>query len=207
MMKTNVMIWMGVALATVTMAQEPKVEPEVVLKARVDRADALYEVGETVTFRIEGKLGGKAAEGVVVECVISKDGVEARAVEQVTLKAGKAEVTGSLKEPGFLQMRARSGKASVLAAAGFEPLKLKPSLPVPEDFDSFWKGQKALLAAVTVGFVDATCPPTSVYAAFNALTVPKKMHVDVLAGHTNTPGAVTFMQAAALEHVRVMRGL
>ena len=31
MMKTNVMIWMGVALATVTMAQEPKVEPEVVL--------------------------------------------------------------------------------------------------------------------------------------------------------------------------------
>jgi cephalosporin-C deacetylase-like acetyl esterase len=62
-------------------------------------------------------------------------------------------------------------------------------------------------AAVTVGFVDATCPPTSVYAAFNALTVPKKMHVDVLAGHTNTPGAVAFMQAAALEHARVMRGL
>jgi cephalosporin-C deacetylase-like acetyl esterase len=370
---------------------------------------------------------------VVVECVISKDGVEAREVEQVTLKAGKAEVTGCLKEPGFLQMRARSGKASVLAAAGVEPLKLKPSLPVPEDFDSFWKGQKALLAAVpmkakktrvetkaagveledvqvdcvgevpvsgylakpvgakakslpailtvhgagvvsgsagvvswavreggllaldinahglpngrpaafykalaagalkdyrvkgredreqvyfkgmflrlvraidfltaqpewdgktlivygssqggfqalaaagldervtficagvpagcdhsgmkagriagwpklvavddrgqpveaslqaaryydavnfatrarcrgavvTVGFVDATCPPTSVYAAFNALTVPKKMHGDVLAGHTNTPGAVAFMQAAALEHVRVMRG-
>jgi cephalosporin-C deacetylase-like acetyl esterase len=338
-----------------------------------------------------------------------------------------------LKEPGFLQMRARSGKASVLAAAGVEPLKLKPSLPVPEDFDSFWKGQKALLAAVpmkakktrvetkavgveledvqvdcvgevpvsgylakpagakakslpailtvhgagvvsgsagvvswavreggllamdinahglpngrpaafykalaagalkdyrvkgredreqvyfkgmflrlvraidfltaepewdgktlivygssqggfqalaaagldervtficagvpagcdhsgmkagriagwpklvavddrgqpveaslqaaryydavnfasrarcrgaavTVGFVDATCPPTSVYAAFNALTVPKKMHGDVLAGHTNTPRAVAFMQGAALEHVRAMRG-
>jgi cephalosporin-C deacetylase len=434
MMKTNVMIWMGVVLATVTMAQEPKVEPQVVLKAKVDRADALYEVGETVTFRIEGTPGGKPADGVVVECVISKDGVEAGAVEQVTLKAGKAEVTGRLKEPGFLQMRARSGKASVLAAAGIEPLKLKPSLPVPEDFDAFWKGQKALLAAVpmkaketrvetkavgveledvqvdcvgavpvsgylakpvgakakslpailtvhgagvvsgsagvvswavreggmlaldinahglpnglsavfykalaagelkdyrvkgredreqvyfkgmflrlvraidfltaqpewdgktlivygssqggfqalaaagldervtficagvpagcdhsgmkagriagwpklvavddrgqpvegslqaaryydavnfatrarcrgaavTVGFVDATCPPTSVYAAFNALTVPKKMHVDVLAGHTNTPGAVAFMQAAALEHVRVMRGL
>ena len=146
-MKT-MMIWMGVVLAAGTMAQEPKVEPEVVLKAMVDRADALYEVGETVTFRIEGTLGGKAAEGVVVECVISKDGVEAGEVEQVTLKAGKAEVTGSLKEPGFLQMRARSGKASVLAAAGVEPLKLKPSLPVPEDFDSFWKGQKAMLAAV-----------------------------------------------------------
>jgi cephalosporin-C deacetylase-like acetyl esterase len=92
MMKTKVMIWMGVVLATVTMAQEPKVEPQVVLKAKV-------------------------------------------------------------------------------------------------------------------GFVDATCPPTSVYAAYNALTVPKKMHGDVLAGHTNTPGAVAFMQGAALEHVRVMRGL
>jgi cephalosporin-C deacetylase-like acetyl esterase len=60
-------------------------------------------------------------------------------------------------------------------------------------------------AAVTVGFIDTTCPPTSVYAAFNALTIPKKIHIDTLAGHKNTPEASKFMQDAALAHVREMK--
>ena len=60
-------------------------------------------------------------------------------------------------------------------------------------------------AAVTVGFIDTTCPPTSVYAAYNALTVPKTIHFDTLAGHTNTPAAQKFMQQAAFKHVRDMK--
>jgi cephalosporin-C deacetylase-like acetyl esterase len=60
-------------------------------------------------------------------------------------------------------------------------------------------------AAITVGFIDTTCPPTSVYAAFNALTIPKKIHIDTLAGHKNTPEATKFMQEAALAHVREMK--
>jgi len=67
MMKTHVMIWMGSALAAVATAQEPKAATEMMLKAVVDRAEALYAVGETVTFRIEGELGGKPADGVVVD--------------------------------------------------------------------------------------------------------------------------------------------
>jgi cephalosporin-C deacetylase-like acetyl esterase len=57
---------------------------------------------------------------------------------------------------------------------------------------------------VTVGFIDTTCPPTSVYAAYNALRVPKKLHFDVLAGHTNTKEASAFLQNAAMAHVREM---
>lgn len=60
-------------------------------------------------------------------------------------------------------------------------------------------------AVVTVGFIDTTCPPTSVYAAYNALTIPKRIHGDVLAGHTNTPDASKFMLEAALAHAREMR--
>jgi cephalosporin-C deacetylase-like acetyl esterase len=60
-------------------------------------------------------------------------------------------------------------------------------------------------AAVTVGFIDTTCPPSSVYAAYNALTVPKTIHFDTLAGHTNTPAAQKFMQQAAFKHVRDMK--
>ena len=57
-------------------------------------------------------------------------------------------------------------------------------------------------AAFTVGYIDTTCPPTSVFAAYNALTIPKTMHADTLAGHTNTPQAVKFMVDAALKHAR-----
>ena len=60
-------------------------------------------------------------------------------------------------------------------------------------------------AAVTVGFIDTTCPPTSVYAAYNALTIPKSIHADTLSGHTSTPAASKFMQEAALQHVREMK--
>ncbi|WP_437205137.1 acetylxylan esterase [Planctomicrobium sp. SH664] len=57
-------------------------------------------------------------------------------------------------------------------------------------------------AAVTVGYIDRTCPPTSVYAAYNALKIPKQIHFDVDAGHTNTPAAMKFMEAAARAHVQ-----
>jgi len=60
-------------------------------------------------------------------------------------------------------------------------------------------------AAVTVGFIDVICAPTSVYAAFNALAGPKKLHADVLAGHVTTPEATRFMQEAAHAHIRAMK--
>jgi hypothetical protein len=44
-----------------------------------------------------------------------------------------------------------------------------------------------------------------VYAAYNALSVPKTIYFDTLAGHTNTPAASKFMQQAALRHVREMK--
>lgn len=57
-------------------------------------------------------------------------------------------------------------------------------------------------AAMTVGYIDGTCPPTTVYAAYNALTIPKTMHPDPLVGHANSPQATAFMQEAALKHLR-----
>ncbi|MFC5454025.1 acetylxylan esterase [Prosthecobacter fluviatilis] len=413
-------------------AQTPA--PGLTLKASTDHPDALYKVGETATFTIEALQDGKPlAEGKVV-CVLSKDGVQPQPPQTLALKDGKATLIGKLDEPGFLLMRVTSDKASAMAAAGYDPLLLKPSMPVPGDFDAFWAAQKAALAqvplkptltsvtagvpkgveafdvqiecaggkpvsgyfgrpvgakpkslpailhvhgagvrssnlgavswalneggmlsmdinahglpngkpkefydalaagelkdyriegvkdrekiyfkgmflrliraidfltaqpewdgktlivygasqggfqafaaagldsrvsficagvpagcdhtgsqanrisgwpkivpndasgkpdaealqasryfdnvnfairakcqgaAVTVGFIDTTCPPTSVYAAYNALTIPKEMHADILSGHTSTPAASKFMQAAALKHVRESKG-
>ncbi|HSJ00962.1 MAG: acetylxylan esterase, partial [Verrucomicrobium sp.] len=66
---------------------------------------------------------------------------------------GNAQITGKLDEPGFLLCRVNAEKdgkpvSSAMGGAGVEPLLIKPSLPVPDDFDAFWADQKKKVAAV-----------------------------------------------------------
>jgi len=58
----------------------------------------------------------------------------------------------------------------------------------------------------SVGLIDVVCPPTSVFAAYNALpsSAEKAMHVDAWAGHQHTAGADEAMRAAVIEHFRAM---
>lgn len=130
-------------------AQNAKVAESVLtLKAATDRADAMYKPGETATFSIEALQDGKPlAEGPIV-CVLSKDGWQPQPAQTVMVKDGRATLTGKLDEPGFLLLRATSGKAVALAGAGYSPLQISPSMPVPDDFDQFWSAQKAELAKV-----------------------------------------------------------
>ena len=115
---------------------------QLTLKVTTDRPEAMYKVGETATFTIE------ASQPAEVTLVFSKDGLQPQPAKKVTLNAGKLALTSKLDEPGFLQLRATSGKTTALAAAAYDPLQIKPSLPVPDDFDAFWSAQKAALAKV-----------------------------------------------------------
>ncbi|MDP1592282.1 MAG: acetylxylan esterase, partial [Prosthecobacter sp.] len=135
-----------VLAATSLLAQTPALT----LKAATDRPDALYKAGETVTFTIEVTQDGKPMADGKVTGTLSKDGVQPQPPQSLNVLNGKATIIGKLDEPGFLLLRASSGKASAMAAAGYDPLQLKPSMPVPEDFDAFWSAQKAELAKVPV---------------------------------------------------------
>jgi cephalosporin-C deacetylase len=53
----------------------------------------------------------------------------------------------------------------------------------------------------TVGFIDQTCPPTAVYAAYNNVKSKKAIFNDVKTGHANSPEAVALMRRAVLAHV------
>ena len=112
------------------------------LKATTDRPDAIYKAGETATFTIE------ASQSAEVTCIFSKDGLNPQPAKKLTLQDGKLALTGTLDEPGFLQLRVTSGKVTAIASAAFDPLQIKPSMPVPDDFDAFWDAQKAALAEV-----------------------------------------------------------
>lgn len=122
------------------------------LAVTVDHADALYAKGETVTFTIKTTPDSKIAPDAEVAWTISKDGVPPITSGKVKLANGVATITGKLDEPGFLLCRATKtldGKpVAALAGAGIAPTEIKPSLPVPDDFDAFWAAQKKKLAAV-----------------------------------------------------------
>ena len=57
-------------------------------------------------------------------------------------------------------------------------------------------------AVFSVGFIDTTCPPTSVYAAYNNVSGVKSIHNDPDAGHTITPKASEAMRKGVLEHIK-----
>ncbi|HUR56560.1 MAG TPA: acetylxylan esterase [Opitutaceae bacterium] len=144
----------GVAIAALRAADATptRTPPRDVLAATTDRVDALYRVGEPVTFTLRLEEKGKPAESGEIEWTLTKDGVAPTRTGRVKVERGQATITGTLDEPGFLQCRATfqsgSTKLTALAGAGISPLELKPSAPAPDDFDAFWLAQKKALAAV-----------------------------------------------------------
>jgi cephalosporin-C deacetylase-like acetyl esterase len=132
-------------------AQAPKPKPAFLVKA--DRPEAIYKQGEPVTFTIEVAPGSPVPRDADISWTILKDGVPPEINGKAKLVDGRATATGKLDEPGFIQCRPawRDGKGGVFTAlggAGIDPLLIKPSLPIPDDFDAFWNTQKQKLAAV-----------------------------------------------------------
>ncbi len=133
-------------------AQESKPATNYVLNVSTDHADALYKKGEAVSFQVSLELDKQPVSGVEIAWSLSKDGVDPKTSGKAKLENGKATITGKLDEPGFLlcyvtyQTNKLSFKA--LGGAGIDPTQIKPSLPVPDDFDAFWNAKKAELAKV-----------------------------------------------------------
>lgn len=121
---------------------------ELKLHAVTDRPDALYKTGEPATFTITATEDDKPLTEGTISVILSKDGLYPQPPQTLSLKDGKATLTSQLDEPGFLLLEAFKNKAGAAASAGYDPLELKPSMPVPEDFDAFWNTQKAKLAKV-----------------------------------------------------------
>ncbi len=72
------------------------VEPSLALKVSADRQDALYRVGEVVTFTIEVTQDGKPLPDGEVTGILSRDGWKPQPSQLVKVLDGRATVTGSL---------------------------------------------------------------------------------------------------------------
>jgi len=141
----------GWAMSTAAIAQTentPQAPVPVKLTVAADHKNALYRQGEEVTFIIRAEDGVQPTSPV--QWKLTKDNYSTIAQGVAEFQNGEAKVSGKLDEPGFILCHVTSGKETKLAGAGVDPLSIKPSLPVPDDFDAFWTAQKARLAQVPV---------------------------------------------------------
>jgi cephalosporin-C deacetylase-like acetyl esterase len=82
----------------------------------------------------------------------------------------------------------------------------KPDMGVLEaaryvDCMNFATRTKAAGCYLTVGFIDNVCPPTSVYAAYNQLGIPKEIYDDIPSGHAHSPQARDGMTKAVMKYL------
>ncbi|MBL8828014.1 MAG: acetylxylan esterase [Planctomycetaceae bacterium] len=135
-------------------AQAPAVRtPSFALQIAADRPEAIYKSGEEVTFNIKLLKDNQPTAGVELSYTLTVDGHKQLSTGKLTSADQPVSVKGKLDEPGFLRLVVTckpAGGAAVtgLGGAGIDPLAIKPSLPVPDDFDEFWNEQKRQLAAV-----------------------------------------------------------
>lgn len=151
-------------VASSSLAQQPTAKT-LILKAFTDNAEAIYKVGETATFTIESNDASLAK----VTAMLSEDGWKPQAPQSVPLTDGKGSLSIKVTKPGFTLLRVVAGQASAMASAASDPGEIKPSMPMPEDFDSFWASQKAALAKVPLKFTLNPVPaPAKSVDAFDA---------------------------------------
>lgn len=123
------------------------------IEITADRPDAIYKSGDEATFTVKLLDGDKPAAGVELNYTLSLDGYKNLSTGKTMSAEQPFTVKGKLDEPGFLRLVV-SGKPdgqpllNGVAAVGYDPLAIKPSLPVPDDFDAFWNDQKKQLAVV-----------------------------------------------------------
>src|ERR1035437_5653465 len=153
--------WVGVIAAWVITAgtsafpaAAEQVSTNYLLTVSTERTNALYHKGEKVAFKIRLRHDqqGNDAE---VQWSVSNDGMLPTWAGKLRLTDGGGTVPAELDEPGFLQCRVTfltpaKTMLQEVAGAGIDPLQIKPSLPVPRDFDAFWSAQKKELAAVPI---------------------------------------------------------
>jgi len=147
----KLLVFLGACLIGLPVFAQPVPSP---FRITFDHADGIYRVGEKVIYTVSLQPESGLAPDAEIFWRLSMDNVEPIKTGSVKLENGSTTLTGSLDQPGFLQLKVHSNLAGKETFAqegvGFEPVRIAPSLPVPEDFDSFWKSQLAKLAEVAI---------------------------------------------------------
>lgn len=151
---------LGLFLAAICLAATSlqAAAPVYQLQVVTDREDSLYETGEEARFLITVTQDGQPVKSGQIAYTVDDFITEFPPKNdfpkgELSLSSDGLSVPVTLGRPGFLrcQVTFTPPEGEVLqatAGAGFSPLEIEPSLPVPDDFDSYWAEQKKQLRAM-----------------------------------------------------------
>ncbi|WP_304066767.1 acetylxylan esterase [Pedobacter glucosidilyticus] len=113
------------------------------LVVTADKPNWIYQLGEQPKFKITALQDGKQVKNIKVKYELGPEKMPALKKDSLILTKGEAFVNAnSLTAPGFLRITvtAQSGDKIVksLATAAFAPETIKPTITLPDDFNTFW---------------------------------------------------------------------
>lgn len=130
---------------------QPKKE---IVEVRVKPCHAEWQakIGEKIRFEISVLKDGIELKDAALSYCVGKEMMLGKTTE-VAFRGQTIRVdAGSLNEPGFVSCVATAqyqGKSyRGIAKVGVEPLKIVATTVMPDDFDTFWEGQKTKLASL-----------------------------------------------------------
>lgn len=112
-----------------------------------DRESHEYKLTENAAFTITVRdENDKIMKNGTLKVVFRNDFLKELGAETFDLSAANpVTVSGKMTVPGFLSLTASCENVFGLGRAAFEPEKIQPAQPMPEDFVSYWRGlQKKL---------------------------------------------------------------
>ena len=122
---------------------------------KFDKDSQCYAVGEEATVTISVSAEDELVNSGSLVVALTNDGRD-KVAESLSFDLSEENpvtINGALGFPGFLQILATAKSddgqtsRSALAAAAFDPEKIEPGLPKPDDFDEFWaKGKEEVRA-------------------------------------------------------------
>lgn len=141
-----------ITLILVTALAQPA-EQIVKIIVAPNHANWNYSTGEQVKFSVTVLQYGNPLTNVKIKYEVGPEKMPPVNRDSAILTDGKKVIDGgTLQVPGFLRCVVTAtvdGKTyRNLATAGFEPLKIQPTVSVPEDFKTFWDKAKEELAKV-----------------------------------------------------------
>lgn len=118
----------------------------------LDKASAIYNLGETVKFTVSPDTAQKATK---LKAILSLDG--GKYLETKTFLSNKGIViTGKLDKPGVLQLKVTgvlaNKKINIVSGAAIKPDKIIQGKAAPKDFDEFWQSQIAKAQKLPLDF-------------------------------------------------------
>lgn len=130
-----------IACVGIVAAQAQKADIQVTL----DHPDWIYQVAEPASFILNATIDGQPLREGKVKWNVGPEKMPLFFTGEASYQPGLVIKSHGLDHPGFLQCQVQvdaDGKSyKGLATAAYEPLKIQPTTPLPDDFMTFWQAE------------------------------------------------------------------